>query len=794
MELPPLPKEQKTILEKLYRNENLLFVPIRHHSPQCAMQLKHAIADFRPDVLLIEGPSEANHLINALVDEQTKPPIALYIYSDHSASQRPEQPSLRQRCYAPFADFSPEWQALKMARQLGIAAQFIDLPYAQQLHFCDRQNQLDKETSMQHDASLATADAMERLVQQSECRDFNQWWDRYFESAYIEPNWQSYFMQLHMLCILVRNSATVTSQCIAREQFMAAKINAYLEQGKRCLVVCGGFHCSGINQLLLNPEDIISETNSVNNNSHAYLISYSLNRLDQLNLYQAGMPNVGYYQKFWQIASQKSHAQSAQQTTLTQMMAQAVNQLQKRSTVSTADAIEAVAMANRLAALRGQHVGRVEVKDAIVSCLIKEPQENPESVFEQQLVELFSGNKKGSIPSNLPIAPLVSDFKAQCQHYKLPITGAQIEKTLDIYKSERHREISQLLHKLRFLNIPYGQFIAGPQFVSGHNLYRVREIWHIKWSPDTQANLIECCHYGDSLHDAAFSAVLHQLHGLNRDGHVNLLISALCMGLHQTITPIIERVENWLNNTHNIAELCTSLRLLNRAYRCYRLLSPNHENSIKNLLYVNIERLLNKLSWSFMLPEELIDSLMEALKTINSLSQQNTLNTEQEKLFCDTLDNLSEQLHISKIAGLATGILTLNKTYDTNTTSAKFSACFANINLELAQPGLFVAGFLSIARAQLIQSSQLISLLEKLFMSWSEDEFIAGLPHLRHAFCELTPRELNQLANTISNKHAPIIESPSNSVSTTELTYAQQLKQGVSAVFNAWQLGFNTNE
>ena len=63
-----------------YTETTCLFIPIRHHSPLCANIIQLLLKDYKPDILLIEGPSDANHLIPILIDSRTVLPVALYTY------------------------------------------------------------------------------------------------------------------------------------------------------------------------------------------------------------------------------------------------------------------------------------------------------------------------------------------------------------------------------------------------------------------------------------------------------------------------------------------------------------------------------------------------------------------------------------------------------------------------------------------------------------------------------------------------------------------------------------------
>lgn len=79
---------------------------IRHHGPGSCRNILQALERIRPDLILLEGPAEAEALMTFIADEQMKPPVALLGY-------QPDAP--QNSVFYPFADFSPEWQALRYA-------------------------------------------------------------------------------------------------------------------------------------------------------------------------------------------------------------------------------------------------------------------------------------------------------------------------------------------------------------------------------------------------------------------------------------------------------------------------------------------------------------------------------------------------------------------------------------------------------------------------------------------------------------------------------------------------------
>ncbi|MCD0448674.1 DUF5682 family protein [Actinocorallia sp. API 0066] len=97
---------------------------IRHHGPGSARALARALAARRPDIVLIEGPPEADPLLPLAADPALVPPIALLAHT-------PDTPG--PAAFWPFAAFSPEWTALRHALASGVPARFIDLPAAHTL-------------------------------------------------------------------------------------------------------------------------------------------------------------------------------------------------------------------------------------------------------------------------------------------------------------------------------------------------------------------------------------------------------------------------------------------------------------------------------------------------------------------------------------------------------------------------------------------------------------------------------------------------------------------------------------
>ncbi len=99
-----------------------LIVGIRHHSPACARLVKLLIESQRPRYVLIEGPADFNDRVDELFLAHQLP-VAIYSYCQYQDGAAPGRGA-----WTPFAEFSPEWQALQAARRIQAQTYFIDLP------------------------------------------------------------------------------------------------------------------------------------------------------------------------------------------------------------------------------------------------------------------------------------------------------------------------------------------------------------------------------------------------------------------------------------------------------------------------------------------------------------------------------------------------------------------------------------------------------------------------------------------------------------------------------------------
>ena len=83
-------------IDRLFRasfntDGQVVYFPVRHHSPACALHLQRTIGEYCPDLILIEGPSDSAQLLPYIADEQSVPPFCIYYSYDDKEGKVSEE-------------------------------------------------------------------------------------------------------------------------------------------------------------------------------------------------------------------------------------------------------------------------------------------------------------------------------------------------------------------------------------------------------------------------------------------------------------------------------------------------------------------------------------------------------------------------------------------------------------------------------------------------------------------------------------------------------------------------------
>ncbi|KDM90318.1 DUF5682 family protein [Photobacterium galatheae] len=802
----------QTCLTALRADPQLIWAPVRHHSPMCSWQLGRLFRQHQPDVVLIEGPHDASFLIPFLQDDQTQLPLAIYSYlrestspettppktaSERVASAEPapdadEPAATRQlkasRVFIPFAEMSPEWQAIQLAKQAQVPCQFIDLPYAARMPGAAADTERDQ--LLYDNRKLEEGEYLSALLAESDCDDFDQWWDRHFESAgEASPN--EFFSQMHHFCLLMRNlSVDSDPETLQREQFMAQQIRPYLTEGKRVLVVCGGYHCLGIAHFLasddLSPKPI-PEPISVpapqplpeHWESGSHLIPYALSRFSKKHGYPAGLTDCGYYQQLWQRLSRQPGPLPEDFTRRyhTDLTTGFMTFLQQKNyPVALPQLTDALVMSQQLANLRGIPAGRSELRESLTATLLKSHQPS-DTFFRQWLDDYFDVTAIGHVPPGLPVAPLIQDFRLLTTQLGLPTNfqAGAVKKDLSIYRKPKHRAVSQFLHRLRFLTIPYARLMAGPDVSDPASLHLVRERWQCQWQTETDAALIESSHLGASIVDAARNKlqVAFEQDDPGSIDMVSLLLQAMQMGIQQWLRPIFHRVQQLLEQETNLSALHQSLQILLTCCHGGGIFSTVSTDDLAGLIRHTFIRLCARL------PR--IDNSYATEASAGWIADLSFM-TRQYPTLCPAtyfMDAIEACYRLSDSAGLIGACAGVLIRHDQLTDSLEdcLAQAFSRQHSEPEAVGDFLSGLLTTNKSQLLQPDPMLSALNHQLSQLDETSFLTCLPALRRAFTQLTPREVAEFSQICIWETHLNLPAQIPAVSQDTLLAAQQLRE-----------------
>ena len=282
---------------------------IRHHGPGSAKSLVKAFTDWQPDCILVEGPPDADALIRHVANENLKPPVALLVYNPKN---------LQQASYYPFAEFSPEWQAMKYALKHNIPVSFMDLPMT--LNFSldnhsknspqaiDFQNDFDAIEDTEGDDFEAEIIEKKRLkIEKDPLRylatlagytDSERWWETTFEQN--ENPTAIFETILEMMAALRHHLNRVeTNETLLREAYMRKVMRQAIKEGhQKIAVVCGAWHAPVLHNIQNFKEktdnDALKGIKKVS--TEVTWVPWSYNRLTAESGYGAGVVSPAWYE------------------------------------------------------------------------------------------------------------------------------------------------------------------------------------------------------------------------------------------------------------------------------------------------------------------------------------------------------------------------------------------------------------------------------------------------------------------------------------------------------------------
>lgn len=773
--------------------QEVVYFPIRHHSPACSYHLLQVLEQYNPEIVLIEGPELANKLIPVLADEATKPPISLY-YS----YQNEQNPNKRASFYYPMLQFSPEYAVLKQASKQGIPVQFIDLNSRSKED--DTLAKLTK-TSFQDESLLADSQFMTSLCQKLHCRGFNELWEKVFEIEGITKTPTAFAQEVFTYCTLSRLCYTderlQEEGHLAREAFMRSCIAQAKARYKRILVVTGGFHTYGL--VLQGSADeqqaaVQEKVTRQQGEEQIYPMVYTFEEADQLNGYASGMPYVNYYQQIWKQLSTRKPIEVFKQSNLVMISTLSKELRKNEESISTSDGIEAYAMIQGLAQLRQKREGGVyELQDGIRTAFIKGEDSFANVKPLELLATLLTGNEIGEVAPNEFIPPIVKDFKESCSNLKLHMkTTGQHRKQLDLYSNEKHREISHLLHCASYLDVGFATKKSGPDFVNYIDIHRVRENWTYTYTSLVEARLVEYASYGGTVKEAVIRKMEEELAEIpshHSKEYAKKLMESHRMGLEALSESLFIALKDALLQDGSFLSLCRTLSILNHMYSHRSLLGISDESSLVPLLTLGYEQAVSRLYQIYRSQPDEHHQCIQALKTLGMLAKRDEANFDQERL----LDDLASLLQLPDLAPMLEGacIAILAQAYPIRRPEivARARSYILGTPDKVMLISRYLQGIFATARDVLLYDDVLLKSLNELFMTLSHEQFVEMAPELRLAFTNFTAAEVYLIMKQIAGMHqVDVTMLEEEGISESMLVEAKAQDEAVRREFAKWSL------
>lgn len=522
---------------------------IRHHGPGCARSLLRALDELRPDCVLIEGPPEAEALLPLAAAEGMEPPVALLLYS-------PEEP--KRAAFYPFAEFSPEWQAVLFAIKNGLPLRFMDLPQTHQLALGKEREaeSAGSETELRHDP-------LGWLGRAAGYGGGEEWWEHMVEQR---RDGAELFAAIAEAMAAVR--AEVAEQENAREDAFEARREALREahmrkviraagkEGReRIAVICGAWHVPALADMPSAAADNEALKGLPKMKIEATWVPWTYDRLAAESGYGAGVDSPAWYEHLWRQGGHAHH--SAYSTAWFARVARLLREADLDC--SSAHIIECVRLSEALAAVRERPLpGLSEMMEAARTVLTM-GEDAPLRLIRRDLI---IGRKLGRVAEGVPAVPLQRDLEKRQKSLRLKVSPT--EETLDLdLRKENDLARSRFLHRLRLLRIPWGEIV---QAQGGKGTFH--EIWKLQWNPEFALSVIESAPYGNTVEEAASAFAIHATgEADNLPALTGLVYQLLLSDLPSALEVAMRELENRAALTGDVPQLMAAVPPLARVSR-----------------------------------------------------------------------------------------------------------------------------------------------------------------------------------------------------------------------------------
>lgn len=674
--------------------------------------MRRALDEYQPGIVLIEGPPEAESLIPLAASSTMDPPVALLAYPTGGGAARAA-------AFWPFAEFSPEWQALRWALAHSVPVRFMDLAVT---HVLARESgRHDDESHHDPIGVLAAAGGYD---------DPERWWEDVVEHR-THGSALGAFAAIASAMTEVRAGATSSLVEQQREASMRVALRAALKEHDRVAVVCGAWHVPALSPPLPTASADATVLRGLPKVKVAMTwVPWTHGRLASWQGYGAGVRSPGWYH----------HLFTCPDRPITRWLVNVAALLRREGqTVSSAHIIEGVRLAETLAGLRGRPLaGLAEVTEATLSVLCDGDDVRLRLVDRQLVV----GERLGRVPDETPAVPLALDVAAAQRRLRMPISALVSNLDLDLRK-EFDLARSRLLHRLRLLGMDWGT----PVDVQGTGTFK--EGWQLRWEPEFAVDLIEASAYGTTVPAAATAKTIERATGASALTEItDLLAQCLLADLPDALADVLRALSDRAALDTDVLHLMQALPALARTLR-YGDVRGTDTSAVRTVTHGLAVRICVGLGPAVTgLDDDAATDMMAAIGGVEAalgLVADDALRDE----WLSTLERLSarDDLH-GKLAGRITRLLLDAGRLDTGEVGRRMNLVLA-VGVPAAQAAAWVEGFLAGGGLLLVHDERLLGLVDGWLAGIPAEAFVEVLPLLRRTFAAFAGPERRAIGDRV---------------------------------------------
>lgn len=705
---------------------------IRHHGPGSARGVLAELDRIQPDVVLVEGPADADSLVRFVTADGMEPPVALLAYDATTPARA---------VFWPYAVFSPEWQAMRWAVEHGALARFADLPSGAVLaHRPTRRRDEREEADEPHtedDIDVETvvrSDPIALLANAAGYDDPERWWDDVIESRSDGAGFEAITEAMASLREEPdpRHTHRDDHHEARREAYMRTVLREVRKGGAhRIVVVCGAWHAPAfIDPLPTAAADARVLKGMPKTKTVLTWVPWTHSRLSYASGYGAGIESPGWYH----------HLFTTPDHVVPRWLTKVAGRLREKDLpVSSAHVIEAVRLAEAVATMRGRPLaGLAEVTDATRSVLCQ---------GEELLVELVTrdvvvGERLGTVPIEAPTVPLEADLRATARRLRLAMDPLEKALELDLRKPNDLSR-SRLLHRLRVLDIDWG----APARTAGTGTFK--EGWSLAWRPELSVDVAVASVWGTSVVDAASARVVDR--AMSRDSSLATVTRAMEACLLGDLVAALPRVLTALRDRAaldvDVEHLMEALPVLVRAMRYGDVRSTDTTalGEVAASLLVRIKAALPAAVTG--LGDDAAAALRDRVEEVHAATA--LMSTGQRADWLDTLERLTRRADLhGLLAGRFVRLLADAQVFDSDDTARRLQRALS-VGATPSEKAAWIEGFLAGGGLLLVHDTALLGTLDAWLDGLRPEEFVDVLPLLRRTFGGFQTAERRQLAHQL---------------------------------------------